>query len=192
MLTYCGKHRDSQRSKVYRWERDKIFPMDKELLLLDDCKSLIEEVFDRYALPMPDVADGRGTTRARGSTNRINLPRWARTRPVILHESAHGIADRFDATSAWHGPLFMRIYIDLIHRYMGKPITEIRRSARERRIRVGKSAACKPHPRKLVVELKKAREDVQRLQEIWQNSVELDKARKRYRTLYNEVWHKEF
>ena len=181
MTTY-GRQRDSQRAKVYKWERESLFPRDRVHLSLEDCKDIVSDAFDLYGIPTPTVADGRGTRWARGSLRRINLPIWARTLPVVLHESAHGITSRFDATAAPHGPLFVRIYIDLASRFMDIPISDLRRSARAKRIRVGRAAACCPPPRRDAIALKKAREDMLRLKQ------EYTDAGNRYRVLYEKIW----
>lgn len=62
------------------------------------------------------IKDGRGTTFARGGGNRLNLPRWARTKPVILHEIAHCLVG---AGNGHHWP-FNRAFIDLVNVFMGR------------------------------------------------------------------------
>jgi hypothetical protein len=113
--------RDFQRSRVYRWEQEHVFPHDREPLSIDACAALVEAAYRWWHGPLslrpgwapPNVTDGRGRRHACGSREVIKLPRWARTRPVVLHECAHGLApDR-------HGPEFVKVYVSLLVRFMG-------------------------------------------------------------------------
>ena len=112
--------RDSQRGRVYRWEGEHVMPQDRALLSLGSCQRLVDEVY-RWAeadvshqpgWAPPEVTDGRGRRHACGSRQTIKLPRWARTRPVVLHECAHGLADDK------HGPRFVARYVELLERFM--------------------------------------------------------------------------
>jgi hypothetical protein len=113
--------RDYQRTRVYRWEAEHVFPLAGRRLDLAFCRALVLEVYrfaeaDRVHLPgwrPPVVTDGRGRRHACGSREVIKLPRWARTVAVVLHECAHGLApDR-------HGPLFVGVYVELLVRFAG-------------------------------------------------------------------------
>ena len=113
--------KDFQRSRVYRWEHDQVFPHDPHLLSIEDCRALVDIVYRWHEGPLslrpgwapPSVTDGRGRRHACGSREVIKLPRWARTRPLVLHECAHGLA------ADKHGPEFVRVYVDLLVRFMG-------------------------------------------------------------------------
>ncbi len=61
-----------------------------------------------------EIADGRGTRAARGGHGFLNLPRWARTLPVILHELAH-----VSAPWAGHHWPFAAAYLTLVARFLG-------------------------------------------------------------------------
>ncbi|MGE3877377.1 MAG: hypothetical protein AB7F74_30830, partial [Parvibaculaceae bacterium] len=112
--------RDFQRTRLYRWENELVFPADRQLLPLDACTLLVEQAY-RWAeaektrhpdWSPPLVFDGRGRRHACGSRESIKLPRWARSRPVVLHECAHGLApDK-------HGPQFVRTYIELLAQFL--------------------------------------------------------------------------
>ncbi len=61
------------------------------------------------------VKDGRARRNAYGSpTGYINLPLWARTYWVTLHEIAHVIQTEHPA----HGRQYARIYLDLVRRFI--------------------------------------------------------------------------
>jgi hypothetical protein len=118
--------RDFQRSRVYRWEAAQVLgqPGAAEPLSLDACRALVEAVFRWAERPgrragaaaawaPPRVTDGRGRRHACGSRDAIKLPRWARTRAIVLHECAHGLA------ADLHGPEFVAVYLDLLARFAG-------------------------------------------------------------------------
>ena len=115
--------RDFQRARVYRWEAAQVLgqPGAAEPLSLEACRALVEAVFRWAERPdplasawaPPRVTDGRGRRHACGSREAIKLPRWARTRAIVLHECAHGLA------ADLHGPVFVAVYVDLLARFAG-------------------------------------------------------------------------
>lgn len=103
--------RDFQRSRLYRWEAVHVLPQAPGLLPLHTCHALVAEVFALRLGPdavPPRVEDGRGRRHAAGSREVIKLPRWARTRAIVLHECAHGLS------TDGHGPDFVRAYVELL------------------------------------------------------------------------------
>jgi hypothetical protein len=109
--------RDTQRSKVYAWERKYVFPaFEHASLHLEECVDLIGELSKTYRINSPAVADGRGTRNAYGSRDRISLPRHLRTFPVVLHEFAHAFCAIFEVCDR-HGPVFVRTYTELLARH---------------------------------------------------------------------------
>ena len=77
--------RDTQRQKVYNWERT----LPSRTLTLEESKSLVAKACRRYSAAIPFIANGRGTRIAYAGLGRINLPRWARTDTTVLHEVAN-------------------------------------------------------------------------------------------------------
>ena len=104
---------------------------------LDECEALVREVRTAYGKPMVHVNDGRRRTSAAWNSYQrtIKLPRAMRSRWVVLHETAHSLCPE----DVWHGPEFVRIYIDLLARYCGVPASEARALATKMRVKVGKS-----------------------------------------------------
>jgi hypothetical protein len=120
--------RDSQRSKLYKAERAAWACYDTQpYLTLDECKKLIHKCAKFSHGPRPTVTDGRGTRFARGSSWRINLPKWARTAPVVLHEYAHALTSHM--TVAAHGPEFAAAFVKLTRRFIGKTEGDILKMA---------------------------------------------------------------
>jgi hypothetical protein len=85
-----------------------------------------------------EVADGRGSRKARAGWSRISLPRWSRKRWVVLHELAHVAAQkRYGYYSiAGHGWQFCDVYLRLMRRFLGTDEAQkLQRAFREKRVR---------------------------------------------------------
>jgi putative metallohydrolase (TIGR04338 family) len=138
--------RDFQRGRVYRWEGEHVLPLDREILSLEECRRLVERVYRRAeaaAAHRPDwrppaVSDGRGRRHACGSRGAIKLPRWARTRPVVLHECAHGLADDK------HGPRFVARYVELLEHFLGLDRASLHVSLARHRVRIAIADELRP------------------------------------------------
>jgi hypothetical protein len=138
--------RDNQRSKVYAWERAAVRELgnrtlgDAEFDTLGEC--------EQWALPIWRKERGRvglarvaapaierpswGQRRALAhDDHRITLPRWARSRWVILHELAHRLTPRDEA----HGPRFVGVLIGLVSRWLEYDANQLMRLADERGVR---------------------------------------------------------
>jgi len=144
--TYQGKARDSQRSKVYQWEKTTIPDFYRIELTLYECKLLAYKALWWWLrVPtgyvgtfMPIIKDGRGTRKARGGIDKINLPPWSRSYGVVLHETAHCIVARMGQLQedGGHGPYFMRIYIELLDRFHNMDKSKLLKSAKADKIKV--------------------------------------------------------
>lgn len=137
------KMRDSQRSKVYAWEREQPWWATRgyrmvsrrgncissvssgpkgdpaQFISLDECQKLVDTLWASYphqhsTTPAPDVRDGRGRRHACGSSRRISLPLWARTTSVVCHELAHSICFRNGVQDPGHGAYFVGVYARLL------------------------------------------------------------------------------
>ena len=145
------KIRDNQRTAVYRWEDvvKKQFPEVVEPMTLDECKALVQQVWNDYrpdAEP-PTVYDGRGRRRASGSRWRIMLPVWARTKLVVLHEIGHSL----QKSEPWHSPEFARLCLELWVHYASLPRLRVKMlgtQQKPRRVRFASLAACVRKPKK--------------------------------------------
>src|SRR3990167_5038700 len=141
--------RDSQRSKVYAWEKEIFLNYDKNELSLEQCQALINLIWRAYEPNEnpPELKDGRGTRRATGERDFINLPTWARNRPVVVHEVTHSLL----SYHTHHGPEFMRLYIELLVRFgeTGMGRRELLKSARLSKLKIGKATNI-PFPKRKV------------------------------------------
>jgi hypothetical protein len=142
--------------------------IDNEMSL-DECAALIAKVWAAYRPThrLPKVTPGHMARQATGCSYRIDLPRWARQPLVVLHETAHSILplvrwDERDSAHlpdggtiksvAWHGPEFVRLYIELLVRYYAPARGlrgELLRSARAAKIKIGSLQDCLKPVRKI-------------------------------------------
>lgn len=147
--------RDSQRSKLYKAERNVwwFHGAGAEEKSLGEIKDLVKEIltsrwYGNYWQNLPEcdveasrnkrgpiehihVLDGRGRRRARGGRplgalrGSIALPRWARNRWIMLHEIAHV----FQTEEPSHGRQFARIYLDLVKRWISPGASKLLRDS---------------------------------------------------------------
>lgn len=132
------KLRDSQRSKLYSAEAEAFQGAVDRLVTFDLTVGFVEKVWrDAYVrstfpmatrYPAPRVDDGRGTRIARGSISRINLPLWARSKHVALHEIAHALRVT-GAREAAHGREFAARFIVLVQHFMGRSYADALKAA---------------------------------------------------------------
>lgn len=126
--------RDYQRSRVYKWERAALPDFSDRSLSLEQCGQLALTVARTFRRRAPRIHDGRGHRNAVSYGGCIALPRWARTRPVVLHEMAHELVKGNDLAS--HGPEFVGTYIALLHRFHGCSVRMLLASATDCRVDV--------------------------------------------------------
>lgn len=137
--------RDNQRSRVYAWERAVALELNRrrfgepEFQSVEECRA--------WAAPIWRKERGRvGLARAGAPSierphwgqrralahddHRITLPRWARSRWVILHEMAHRLTPRDEA----HGARFVGVLIGLVCRWLDFDAAQLMRLADEHRV----------------------------------------------------------
>jgi hypothetical protein len=56
---------------------------------------------------------------ARGWISFVEIPPWAYSKPVILHELAHSLTAKLDLSAPDHGPLFVLLFRRLIEQELG-------------------------------------------------------------------------
>lgn len=146
--------RDSQRSKVYKWENklfqdhglEKMITNFDECMSLEDCNKFATSVWNAhknkffrnfndkhtrvarvicsnsaggrhaaaysgnyYVKGNKEVKDGRDNC-----YKKMRLPRWARSKHIIIHEVAHFLCD----VSEHHGRNFVGVYMILLNKYL--------------------------------------------------------------------------
>jgi hypothetical protein len=146
------RRRDSFRRRLYAWEYEWLATIcGDEVVPLDDCTALVHRVwrdYEAHGRKPPVVRSGRGGT-ARAESWRITLPRITRKRWIVLHEVCHSIilsSPRPELReAAYHGPEFIRLYVDLLARYRGLRAGTVRSSLRTAGLPVARSLTV-PRP----------------------------------------------
>lgn len=127
------RERDTQRSKVYEWERaefaTKLPAPANTPMTLAQCAKLVARVYKLYDKPCPRVSDGRRRRSASGTQHEVKLPRWARKGWVVLHEAAHGLARIYCPGKAAHGAEFVAIFAELLNAIYGISLYALETSA---------------------------------------------------------------
>ncbi len=155
-LMLAPRPRDTQRGRVYQWEKMALYHQQAErvppagdhsvsFMGLAECQHLVNRVWKlqagTYTKP-PRVTDGRGQRRGgyRQREHTIMLPTFCRFKELVLHELAHGLLGLHMrlALTASHGPEWVAVYIDLLARYAGHQRGELRRTAQLFRVKVGR------------------------------------------------------
>ena len=133
--------RDSQRSKVYKWEFT-IRELDSNLneqLTLPQAQELADKAWQRYypnkQSPKVVIRNGHGNSFYKRGVHTITLrPEWGVIPTVILHEVAHAITIQTHGyTVAMHGAEFMGFMLELWKWYSG---TSFIGQAKANRLRV--------------------------------------------------------
>lgn len=130
------RSRDNQRSRVYAWERACVEQLahsdiyDAEFQTLDECAEFAAPIWRKErgrvglarqrapVIERPSWGQRRALAHA---DHRITLPRWARSRWVILHELAHRLTPRDEA----HGPRFVGVLMGLVARWLDYDATQL-------------------------------------------------------------------
>ncbi len=116
------KVRDFQRSRVYRWENEVLPVMHTPSWTLDDSRELVHRIWDASdpaEFPPPQVILARSKRQSDGNYKRIRLLP-AHLNPIAtIHETAHALLGAAGSCDG-HGPLFMRLFLELLGRYAGE------------------------------------------------------------------------
>lgn len=133
-----SRRRDSQRSRVYAWER-KATPLsvwEPVFKTVEEAGAWLAPIWRKERgrvgqsfAPMPAVKPGHwGQRRALAHHNHtISLPKWARSPWVVLHEAAHRLTPDDEA----HGARFVGVLIGLACRHLDLDADTLMRAADE-------------------------------------------------------------
>lgn len=137
--------RDSQRARLYRAEGDvdagRRLPTVERMQAYVDGLAAADWFVARWGARRFDVRPGFGHRRATADAEGVlQMPKWARTELVLLHEVAHCLTP---ATAAAHGPEYAGVLLALTRRAMG-PATAQRLEDAFARQRVAWSLSAVP------------------------------------------------
>lgn len=123
--------RDTQKQRVYDWENalfNRLEESNPELsveLPLEVCQSFVNKICAAYGVAAPVCVLHRlkygNTAHYTHWKRRITLPdNWARCARIVAHETAHCITDSlFGYASESHGAEFVRVFSDIISKFLG-------------------------------------------------------------------------
>ena len=138
--------RDRQRSRMYKWENAVVRQLlgrsiaDPEFSTVEQCAAYAAPIWrrERARVGLARVQAPRIERPSWGQRSalahpdhRVTLPRWARSRWVILHELAHRLTPRDEA----HGPRFVGVLIGLAARWLDLDADRMMRMADEYDVR---------------------------------------------------------
>jgi hypothetical protein len=138
--------RDYQQHRVYGFEQEVVEPIAHFLLSRDDIAALVDKLCRLTGAPVPEIRY-RGSTDLAcravlgGGAYRLEFADWGRTPPVVIHECAH-LAQMADPegrrelhAGVHHGPVFVRLVIDLYATFMAVEVDVLEHRATEHRVR---------------------------------------------------------
>ena len=116
-----GRPRDGQRARLYRAEGEvasgRRLPTVERMQAYVDGLARADWFVDRWGERAFEVRPGFGHRRATADRNGIlQMPKWARSELVLLHEVAHCLTP---VTCAAHGPEYAGVLLALARRGMG-------------------------------------------------------------------------
>ena len=117
----CTRPRDSQRARLYRAEGEvdpgRRLPTVERMQAWVDALVATDWFVARWGTRCFEVRPGFGHRRATADANGVlQMPKWARSELVLLHEVAHCLTP---VTLASHGPEYAGILLALARRGMG-------------------------------------------------------------------------
>jgi hypothetical protein len=137
--------RDYQQHRVYGFEQEVVEPIAHFLLSRDDIAALVDKLCRLTGAPVPEIRY-RGSTdlpcRAvlGGGAYRLEFADWGRMPSVVIHECAH-LAQLADPegrhellAGVHHGPVFVRMAIDLYATFIAVDLDVLERKAAEHRV----------------------------------------------------------
>lgn len=124
--------RDTQRSKVYKAEDYFCHKNPNLYASVAECKAYTTEITgsaywqSQGGKKRIAIGDGRGRSNAcaqskgiHNTIDKIKLPKWARSRIVIIHEMSHILTDQTDFGTSAHGAVFCKHYLNLCFELLG-------------------------------------------------------------------------
>lgn len=121
MTTTEARPRDSQRARLYRAEGEvdagRRLPTVERMQAHVDGLAGADWFVARWGARSFDVRPGFGHRRATADQNGVlQMPKWARSELVLLHEVAHCLTP---CSFAAHGPEYAGVLVALVRRGMG-------------------------------------------------------------------------
>ena len=129
--------RDYQRQKFYDFEdamiRQWLPAQLGDGMDFEEACGLVGRICASYGIRTPQVKKGRGS-RAYYTCGKhtITLPPWSQRTNIVLHETAHAVAESKAPSTALHGPFFVRVWMEMFSRMYEVDIALLMHNARMR------------------------------------------------------------
>lgn len=131
-----NRHRDSQRSKCYAWEAG--LGVERDSVPYDQIQSIVDHVWASEGLKYPPKVKPlpKQVRKHIADATRLHL-RFGETASTktILHEIGHAMTTDFDGNGDSHGPHFVGTLMLLYSKYLGIPLGDMIKSAREAKLK---------------------------------------------------------
>jgi hypothetical protein len=137
--------RDYQQQRVYDFEHEVVEPIAHFLLSRDDIAAMVDRLCRLTGAPVPEIRY-RGSTDLAcravvgGGAYRLEFADWGRKPRVVIHECSHlcQLADpagrRELQAGVHHGPVFVRMAIDLYANFMAVDVGTLEYKATAHRV----------------------------------------------------------
>lgn len=111
---------DYQKNKVYNWEWQYVSPFSKDLINIKHIQNMINSIWsDMGLLYPPSVELLSKKNKNLGEATRISISFKEEVYSfIILHELAHCMTTEENGNCAFHGPLFVGMYVKLLVKYL--------------------------------------------------------------------------
>lgn len=132
--------RDYQRKKMYSWQKRYVRPLNNGIysqhMTQGEIRDLVSRVYADYGMDVPHlIFNPRKSKSAAASYYNQHPKTWkpaivfhpdGMTFGTTLHECAHGIKYKYPHEGeGGHGPMYMRMYIEIFAKYAGMERTEL-------------------------------------------------------------------
>ena len=139
--------RDTQRSKVYKWEMEFFSDYrNRSVWTEDQCVKYINEAYKWWTsnknaktvkVKFENDFNSNRSSHFKSRTNTIKIQRKWATNPIVCsHELAHYICYNDVCDGVKHGPVFMRVMLTLIDKFTEHSLGDMIKSARTAKVKV--------------------------------------------------------
>ena len=141
---------DPQQLLVYFWENQNFRALFYGAKMSKaEAEKMARSMARMYGVPAPRLTTKRwglrgDTARQDGPVLTVNIDKAGWTPILLAHEMAHWIKDSYNLGGADHGPVWMSIYMLLLHHYRILPQHVTEHSARVFTIKFKELASCVP------------------------------------------------
>lgn len=131
---------DRQKNRVYCWEDELVHSSDPTRLTLDECRDLVEFVWANEGLVNPpdvtEITRSNSTVAGTGWRLELRFHKMGMKMGIVLHEIAHALDNTGFENMHGHSAEYVKIYINLLVKYMHMDRLILLHTANEAGVRV--------------------------------------------------------